>query len=149
MPDTASNYFDNRGSLGVLILLKGEPQRYTDLQDALHISTSTLTYRLGEARDFGFVVPEIEEKQTSVNDLYRLTERGQFIVSKLERLDVVHAYKSLLEAHDTIETGRDALLEWVSDDDVKEELARQSETDPYVDPFGHDVTEDGVDRRYK
>lgn len=149
MPDTVSDYFDNRGSLGVLILLKSEPKRFTDIADALHISTSTLTHRLGEARDLGFVVPEIEEKQTSVNDLYRLTERGQFVVSKLERLDVVHAYKTLLDAHDTIETGRSELIEWVKDEDVQEELARQSETDPYVDPFGHDVTDPDEDRRYR
>jgi len=149
MPDSVSDYFENRGSLGVLILLNGEPQRFTDLENALHVSTSTLTHRLGEACDLGFIVPEIEEKQTSVNDRYRLTERGQFVVSKLERLDVVHAYKTLLDAHDTIKTGREELLEWVSDDDVQEELARQSETDPYVDPFGHDVTDPGEDRRYR
>lgn len=149
MPDTLSDYFTGRGSIGLLIVLKGGPHRFTDLENTLHISTSTLTQRLGEARDFGLIVPEIDEKETSVDDQYRLTERGQFIVSKLERLDVVHAYRTMLDMHETVETGRGELVDWVTDEEVQEEIARRSETDPYVDPFEHNVTDDGEERRYQ
>lgn len=149
MPDTLSDYFQRRGSLGVLVVLKGGPHRFTDLENVLHISTSTLTARLGEARDFGLIVPEVDENETSVGDLYRITERGQFVVGKMDQLEMVHAYRTLLDMHEQVEEGRDELAEWVEEEEVKFDLARQSETDPYVDPFGHDVTKDTSDKRYQ
>jgi DNA-binding HxlR family transcriptional regulator len=153
MPETLSEYFQRRGSLGVLVVLKSGPRRFTDLEDVLHISTSTLTARLGEARDFGLIVPEIDENETSVDDQYRITERGQYVVRKMETLDVVHAYRTLLDMHRQVEDGREELTEWLEEEDVKRKLALQSETDPYVDPFGHNVTGhdegDQTNRRYE
>lgn len=149
MPDTLSEYFQRRGSLGVLVVLKSGPHRYSDLEEALHISTATLTERLGEARDFGLITPEIDENETSVDDQYRITKRGQYVVGKMEQLEVVHAYQTLLDMHHQVEDGRHRLIEWIQEEDVKREIARQSETEPYVNPFGHDVTEDDPDRRYQ
>lgn len=147
--ETLSDYVQRRGSLGVLIVLKRGPHRFTDLADALHISDSTLTERLGEARDLGLITPEINEQETTVSEQYRITERGQYIVRKVEQVQIEHAYRTFLDMYHQIETGREELLKWLDDEAVQEELARQSEVDPYVDPFGHDVTEDGSERRYR
>jgi DNA-binding HxlR family transcriptional regulator len=149
MGETLSEYFQRRGSLGVIIVLKDGPHRFTDLADALHISDSTLTKRLGEARDLGLIVPEMDEQETSVEGQYRITERGQYIVGKLEQLDVVHAYRTFLDMYHQIEDGADELVEWVGDEAVKDEIAQKSEKDPYVDPFGYNPTEDNSDRRYQ
>ena len=149
MAETLSEYFQRRGSLGVLIVLKGGPHRFTDLADALHISAATLSKRIGEARDFGLVVPEMDERETSVKGQYRLTERGQYVVGKLEQLDIVHAYRTFLDMYHQIKDGTDELVEWVGDEEVKLEVAQKSEKDPYVDPFGYDVTDENPDRRYQ
>lgn len=140
MADTLREFCTSRGGLGVLIVLYSDAQRFTDLAEALHVSESTLTLRLGEARDFGLVTPEIDEKETSVDDLYRLSERGALVVKKLEQYGVVHAYLTMLDMYHTVEEGREELLEWLEDEDSKRELARRSDDDPYVDPFGEDVT---------
>jgi len=140
MADTLSEYFQRRGSLGVLIVLKGGPHRFTDLAEALHISDSTLTARLGEARDFGLITPEIDEQETSVGDQYRITERGQYVVRKMEQLEMEHAYRTMLDMHAQVENGRGELIKWVGKDDVRETIARCSDSDPYVDAFGEDVT---------
>jgi len=140
MADTVREYCTSRGALGVLILLYSDPQRFTDLAEMLHISDSTLTYRLAEARDLGLVTPEIDEQETSVGDQYRLSERGALIVKKLDRLGVTHAYRSMLDMHQQVENGRSDLDEWLDDEDTKRKLARCSDQDPYVDPFGEDVT---------
>jgi DNA-binding HxlR family transcriptional regulator len=149
MGETLSEYFQRRGSLGVIIVLKDGPHRFTDLADALHISDSTLTKRLGEARDLGLIVPEMDEQETSVEGQYRITERGQYVVGKLEQLDVVHAYRTFLDMYHQIEDGTDKLVDWVDDERVKAEFSRKSETDPYIDPFGYNVTEENPDRRYE
>lgn len=140
MADTVREFCNSRGGLGVLILLYSDAQRFTDLADLLHISDSTLTYRLAEARDLGLVTPEIDEQETSVGDQYRLSERGALIVKKLEQFGVVHAYRTMLDMHQQVEDGRSDLDEWLDGEETKEKLARCSEEDPYVDQFGQDVT---------
>lgn len=147
--ETISDYCQARGGLGVMVVLKSEPHRFVDLEEALHISSSTLTERLGEARDLGLITPEIDEGETSVDRQYRISERGQYVVRKLEQLDVEHAYRTFLDMHHQIEAGRAELLDRLTDEAVKEELARQSEVDPYTDPFGLDALSDDTDRRYK
>ena len=149
MAETLSDYFQRRGSLGVLIVLKSGPHRFTDIANALHISQSTLTERLGEARDFGLIVPTFDEQETSVGKEYRITERGQYVARKLEQLQVEHAYRTFLDMYQQIETGRSELIEWLDDESIQNEIAQQGEKDPYRDPFGHDVTEDNPDRRYQ
>lgn len=149
MGETFGEYFQRRGSLGVIIVLKDGPHRFTDLADALHISDSTLTKRLGEARDLGLIVPEMDERDTSIKEQYRITERGQYVVGKLEQLDVVHAYRTFLDMYHQIEDGNAELVEWVDDEEVKREISQKGETDPYIDPFGYNVAEENPDRRYE
>jgi len=141
MVDTLREYFELRGGIGLLVVLKGDAKQFKDLTDRLHISSSTLTKRIGEAKDYGLITPEIDDQETSVNNRYRLTERGQYIITKMERMNIVHAYRTMLDMQAQIEEGKTELLEWVQRDETKEELARQSDSDPYVDPFGNDVTE--------
>lgn len=140
MTDTLRDYFERRGGIGVLVALKSQPQRFTDLSETLHISTSTLTKRLGEARDLGFITPEIDEDETSVSDQYRITSRGQFVLRKMEQLEMVHAYRTKIDMQDKIEAGRGELIEWLADEDVRIELGKHEETNPYVDRFGEDIT---------
>jgi len=91
-----------RGSLNCvarwvsLVVLKGEAKQFKHLNERLHISSSTLTKRIGEAKGLGLITPEIDDRETSVNNLYRITERGQYVVAKMERLDIVHAYRTML-----------------------------------------------------
>ncbi len=150
MAEALSEYVEKRGSLGVLILLKtAGPWRFTDMANKLHISQSTLSERLEEARNLGLITPEIDEEGSSVDSQYRITERGQYLATKLEKMGIEHAYLTFLDAYHEIEAGRDDLGEWLDDEAVKEEIARQSEVDPYVDPFGHDVTRTDTNRRYR
>lgn len=140
MPDSISEFCNSRGGLGLLILLEDEAQRFTDLSEVLHISQSTLTRRLAQARDLGLVTPEIDEDETSVDDQYRITERGAFIVKKAGEFDLVHAYRTMLDMHHKIEDGKEDLNQWLDDEQVLEQLARYDDQDPYIDPFGEEVT---------
>jgi len=140
MAETLSEYCQRRGGLAVLVVLKGGPHRYTDVEETLHVSTSSLTKRLGEARKLGLITPEIDEKETSVDDNYRLTERGQYIVRRMEQLDMVHSYRVLMDMYQQIDEGKESLVQWLEDEEVKKEIARMSDSDPYVDPFGEDTT---------
>jgi hypothetical protein len=151
MADTLRGFFELRGAMGLLVVLKGEAKQFKHLNERLHISSSTLTKRIGEAKGLGLITPEIDDRETSVNNLYRITERGQYVVAKMERLDIVHAYRTMLDMHEQVEDGKQELVEWIEGEKTKEELARRSDSDPYVDPFGEDVTDhpqDSTDMEY-
>lgn len=62
------------------------------------------------------------------------------IVKKLDQLGVTYAYRTILDKHQKVEDGRSDLERWLDDEETKKQVARCSETDPYVDPFGEDVT---------
>lgn len=76
--ESISDFLRKRGALGILTLLSMEDgQRFSDLNEQLTISSSTLTRRLTEARGLGFVVPGMNPEETSVNNEYRITTRGK------------------------------------------------------------------------
>ncbi|MFW5949971.1 MAG: hypothetical protein ACOCR6_01295 [archaeon] len=69
----------------------------------------------------------------------------------MERLEIIHAYRTMLNMQAQVEDGKQELVEWIEGDETKEELARRSDSDPYVDPFGEDVTgfsDEDLDRDY-
>lgn len=151
MADTLREFFELRGGIGLLVVLKGGSKRFKHLNDRLHISSSTLSKRIGEAKDLGLITPEIDDRGTSVKNQYRVTERGQYVVAKMERLDIVHAYRTMLDMQTQVEDGKQELVEWIEGEKTEEELARRSDSDPYVDPFGEDVTgfsDEDPDRDY-
>ena len=45
----------------------------------------------------------------------------------------------MLDIHAQVENGRGEFIKWVGEDDVREIIARCSDSDPYVDAFGEDV----------
>jgi len=151
MADSLREFFELRGAIGLLVVLKGGAKRFKHLDDRLQISSSTLSKRIGEAKDLGLITPEIDDRETSVNNQYRITERGQYVVAKMERLDIVHAYRTMLDMQAQVDDGKQELVEWVESEEIREALARRSDSDPYVDPFGEDVTgfsEEDSDRDY-
>ncbi len=52
------------------------------------------------------------------------SERGQFVVTKVEQLVIEHAYRTFLNMHHQIKTRREELREWLTDETVQEELAQ-------------------------
>lgn len=145
MPEPFRDYFKRTGGLGVLLLLKRESQRFTDLRNQLHISDPTLSDRLGEARELGLITPAMNPKETSVGQLYQLTERGTFIVDHMEKIGMAHAYYTMLDMKDTVENGRDELMEWVMQGGMNQRIASYDSTSPYEDRFGQDIFDEDVD----
>jgi hypothetical protein len=57
----------------------------------------------------------------------------------------------MLDMHEQVENGRQELGEWFESEEIQEALARRSDSDPYVDPFGEGVTDhpqDSTDTEY-
>jgi len=149
MPDSESisEFLQKRGALGILTLLSMEDgQRFSDLDEELTISSSTLTRRLMEARGHGLVVPGMTPEETSVNNEYRITTRGKRVARRMENQGLVHAVRTILDYQQEVENEMPDFLEWV--EAHREELARLDDQTPYQDPFGESVVDPGDEPEY-
>lgn len=144
MPESISEFLQKRGSLAILTLLTTEGgQRFTDLDNEIDVSTSTLTKRLGVARDLGLVIPGQKLGDTSVGNEYRITDRGQMVARQMERQGIVHRYRTIMENRKRIDEEMGDLVEWV--DENQEQLAGLNDREPYQDRFGEGLPGLNVD----
>ncbi|ELZ01036.1 winged helix-turn-helix transcriptional regulator [Natrialba aegyptia] len=149
MPDSESisDFLQKRGALGILTLLSMEDgQRFSDLDEQLTISSSTLTRRLTEAHGLGLVIPGMNPEETSVNNEYRITTRGKRVARRMENQGLSHAVRTILDYQQDVETELPNLLNWVEAHD--EELAQLDDQTPYQDPFGESVVDTGDEPEY-
>jgi DNA-binding HxlR family transcriptional regulator len=145
--ESISDFLQKRGALGILTLLSMEDgQRFSDLDDRLTISSSTLTRRLTEARGLGLVVPGMTPEESSVSNEYRITTRGKRVARRMEHQGLIHAVRTILDYQQDVESELPALLDWV--DAHKEELARLDDQTPYQDPFGESIVDTGDEPEY-
>jgi len=145
--ESVSEFLQKRGALGILTLLSMEDgQRFSDLDDRLTISSSTLTRRLTEARGLGLVVPGMTPEESSVSNEYRITTRGKRVARRMENQGLIHAVRTILDYQQDVESELPELLDWV--DAHKEELARLDAQTPYQDPLGESVVDRGEEPEY-
>lgn len=146
--ESISDFLQKRGALGILTLLSMEDgQRFSDLDERLMISSSTLTRRLTEARGLGLVVPGMNPEETSVNNEYRITTRGKRVARRMENQGLIHAVRTILDYQQEVENELPDLLNWVKNH--REELARLDDETPYQDPFGESVVNTGEEPEYE
>lgn len=149
MPDSESisDFLQKRGALGILTLLSmKDGQRFSDLDEQLTISSSTLTRRLTEARGLGLVVPGMNPEETSVNSEYRITMRGKRVARRMENQGLIHAVRTILDYQQDVENELPDLLDWV--EAHREELARLDDQTPYQDSFGESMVDTGDEPEY-
>lgn len=147
MPESISDYLGKRGSIGLLTLLSMEGgMRFSDLEDELTISSSTLTRRIAEARGHGLVIPEMDPQETSVKDLYRITDRGALVARQMERQSITTACRTVLDYQHKIDEEMGDLIDWV--DANQERLAGLNDEAPFHDSFGENITDRGGDPEY-
>ena len=145
MVETVQEFVDARGGIGVLILLSREPMRFKDLKTELTVSPGTLDKRLDEARNLGLATMKWQEGEKPHKYQNWITERGEFLVRKMEREGLVHQYLTMIDAQSKVKDGKSQLQSWLEDDEVREVLARCADDDPYVDEFGQDITGGSTD----
>lgn len=140
MVENVQEFIDRRGGVGVLILLSKNPMRFNELEDELTISTGTLDKRLDEARDLGLSTTKWQQGKKPHKYQNWITERGEFLVRKMEEKGLVHHYLRMIDAQSQVKDGKAELQSWLGDEEVQKTLARCAEDDPYVDEFGQDIT---------
>jgi len=124
------------------MLCEIEPQgsRYTDLDEALEISHSTVGERLGELMDASLIEQEATTGGRGTTNLYKLTPKGATFRRALHESGTVMAHRQLKAARNQFEHKNEEMQEWArtelpkfSDEHHKRNLTLvQDDSDFYV-----------------
>lgn len=87
------DYFDRAGSVALVCEIHwAEGNRFTELADAMGVSTSTVSRRLQEAVDLKILELTLESTEYGTNRVYQLTKAGQHIRQIFDRTGTKDAY---------------------------------------------------------
>ena len=81
-------FLTRTGAIGLLREVQHmDGSRFTDLADALDVSSSTLSNRLEEACELGLLKPTLESTDYGTNTRYKLSGAGRKVRNQMEHKD--------------------------------------------------------------
>lgn len=104
-------FLDSQGAIHLIVDLGTEPRRFSELEDRVPISTSTLWNRLKEGVKIGVFELDIIERDGADVKAYQLTGEGEAAFEQLEALDAVEASKQMRTHQTTVEEARQTLVD--------------------------------------
>lgn len=130
---SGQQFLDSDGAIELLCELDPIGSQFSELDEELPISHTTLTTRLGEAQELTLIEKRLVEKNGKQVTVYSPTNSGARIMLELRRNGVVETYHVLKDMRSRFEKKSDAVREWVDenamyfephDDDYIKELHR-------------------------
>ncbi len=112
MSDSTYTYLRNKGAIRLLCEIDPQGSRYTDLDEALEISHSTVGERLGELKDVSLVHQEATSGGRGTTSLYKLTPKGATFRRALHESGTVMAHRQLKAARNQFERKNEEMQEW-------------------------------------
>lgn len=111
-PDISiEEYFRRKGGIGVLAALYDGDKPFGEILRYTHITESTLTVRLDEAAELGFVKQSRGEWKGRRRSIYWLSEYGDAIARTFARNTVFDHYEAMRRHQREISEGRRRVLE--------------------------------------
>lgn len=110
---TPDEFFTNDGAIELFCELHQTGSRFTDLNNELPISHTTLSSRLGEAQELELIEKQLMERDGNNVTVYAPTNKGARLILELRRTGVMETYQLLKEIRSRFEERSDNVREWV------------------------------------
>lgn len=112
-----SAFLDRKGAVSVLCTVHiVQGSRFTDLNDELSISSSTLAKRLEEAFDLDLLERDFESTSYGANRLYQLTGAGEMVREQLRRTGVERLHERIQELEEQFDAQVNQVQQWVREE---------------------------------
>lgn len=112
MSDLTYTYLRKKGAVRLLCEIDPQGSRYTDLDEALDISHSTVGERLGELKEVSLIQHEATTGGRGTTNLYKLTPKGATFRRALHESGTVMAHRQLKAARNQFELKNEEMQEW-------------------------------------
>lgn len=119
-------FFRRKGAIELLCIAdqKDFHGRFTDLDNEINVSHSTLSKRLDEAQELDLITVAISPEASSPEPVYRTTRIAREIQSEMRQLGLPRTYQKLRTVEGFFAGGSEELVEWTESLDA--ELAEKA-----------------------
>ena len=142
MTTSFAAFFRRKGAVELLCIAdqRDFEGRFTDLDEEINVSHSTLSKRLSEAQELGLITVAINPEASSPENVYRTTRIGKEIQSEMRGLGLPRTYEKLRTIEELFAEGSEDFVEWAESLDAAlvqktEEFSKRAEdSDARIDP---------------
>jgi DNA-binding HxlR family transcriptional regulator len=133
MSTSIAAFLRRKGAIELLCVLdqRRYSGRFTDLNEELNISQSTLSKRLDEAQNLHIVGVAVHEDPSTTGTVYRTTRLGEHIKNEMDQLGLARTYTKLRSVEELFEESSNELVEWaeVLDEELAETAKEFTDTE--------------------
>jgi len=109
----AVEFLSRAGAIGILREIDHTGgKRFTDLDEVVPVSSSTLTTRLSEAVKLGILGRSLEEKDGRTDTVYVPTKVGRRLRQRMQEQQLIRIYDELLDIEQEFDEEVKNLQEW-------------------------------------
>lgn len=110
-PEEIASFLERKGAVPVFCALENDEKRFTDVNDEVDISHTTL----GELLNDGVEIDVFERTfgGAGTDRLYQLTPLGKTVMFRIRKQGLIQTYSLLKEIEERYETEKESLIEWV------------------------------------
>lgn len=112
---SASDFLNRKGAIELFCELSPHGSRWTELDNEIMASHSTVTDRIEEAQELGLITHELIDRSGESVNVYTPTNRGARFMLALETQGVAETYRHLKETRQKYEEQTEKIREWVLD----------------------------------
>ena len=142
MNTSFASFFRRKGAIELMCIAdqRDFEGRFTDLDNEINVSHSTLSKRLSEAQELGLINVAINPEADSPENVYRTTQVGRQIQSEMRELGLPRTYEKLRTIEELFTDGSEDLVKWAESFDAalveksEEFKKRAEESDARIDP---------------
>lgn len=111
--EAAMEFIARAGAIGILREIDHTGgKRFTDLDEVVPVSSSTLTTRLGEAVKLGILVRNLEEKDGRTDTVYEQTKIARRLRQRMQEQQLIRIYDELRDIEQEFDEEVKKLQEW-------------------------------------
>lgn len=112
--DQVATFLTRTGAIGLLREVQNmNGSRFTELDEALDVSSSTLSKRLEEACELDLLEPALESTDYGTNTRYKLTGSGRRVRNVMEHRGIIRTYDKIRTLEEQFDESIEELREWV------------------------------------
>ena len=117
LEEDIADFLSRTGSVGLLhevSPLKDKGSRFSELDDKVDVSSSTLTKRLDEACELKILEVKLESTDYGSNKVYVLTGLGRRLRDRMERMRIFRTYSKMKTLEEELDEAVEDLREQVT-----------------------------------
>lgn len=115
MTTTLSGYLQSKGGIGLLTALQEQGKTYTEIEQAVLITSSTIGNRTDDAIELGLVEQAAIRREDRTLTEYRLTNYGEAVVRDLSQQGVLSSYEDMRAHQRELDNKRQKFVEWAKE----------------------------------